>query len=88
MHVRLAWEIYHYQQKQQVAETKNVASNPVPKTELLRPPTHLFPPSRPPHDLSPFTSPHHHHHPGLPPGYPPMGNYLLILNFLYFINVL
>jgi len=83
MHVRLAWEIYHYQQKQQVAETKNVASNPVPKTELLRPPTHLFPPSRPPHDLSPFTSPHHHHHPGLPPGYPPMGNYY----YIFFLSI-
>lgn len=84
MHVRLAWEIYNYQQKQQVVETKNITSNPVPKTELLRPPTHLFPPSRPPpHDLSPFTSPHHHHHhPGLPPGYPPMGNYFLI-NFYF-----
>lgn len=79
MHVRLAWEIYHFQQKQQAAETKNAANNPLPKTELLRPPTHLFPPSRPPHDLSPFTSPHHHH-PGLPPGYS-MGNYYLLIFF-------
>lgn len=82
MHVRLAWEIYHYQQKQQVAETKNAVNNPLPKTELLRPPTHLFPPSRPPHDLSPFTSPHHH--PGLPPGYPPIGIYYqIVVLFLY-----
>ncbi|XP_050521494.1 uncharacterized protein LOC126894483 isoform X2 [Daktulosphaira vitifoliae] len=71
MHVRLAWEIYHYQQKQQAAESKNSVNNLVPKTELPRPPTHLFPPNRPPHDLSPFSTPHHHHA-GLPPGYPPM----------------
>lgn len=84
MHVRLAWEIYHYQQKQQAAETKNVTSNPVPKTELLRPPTHLFPPNRPPHDLSPFTS--HHHHPGLPPGYPPISKRYLKYFLFYIID--
>lgn len=40
MHVRIAWEIYHHQQKQQ-AEAK--AGNVNTKTELLRPPGHLYP---------------------------------------------
>lgn len=55
MHVRVAWEIYHHQQKQQ-ADLKpgGVGS----KTDLLRPPSHVFPgglvhPSRPPHELPP-----------------------------------
>ena len=39
MHVRIAWEIYHHQQKQQ-AEAKAGGVNT--KTELLRPPGHLF----------------------------------------------
>lgn len=37
MHVRVAWEIYHHQQKGDKA-TSN-------KTDLLRPPSHLFSPS-------------------------------------------
>ena len=41
MHVRIAWEIYHHQQKQQAeAKAGNVVNT---KTELLRPPGHLYP---------------------------------------------
>lgn len=46
MHVRIAWEVYHHQQK----ETKGNSIKP----DLLRTPSHLFPPSVPlsrPHDL-------------------------------------
>lgn len=52
MHVRVAWEIYHHQQKGDATKPGAV------KTELLRPPTHLFSPSvhhTRPHDL-PFPS--------------------------------
>lgn len=57
MHVRVAWEIYHHQQKS--GEAKGGISATKTSTDLLRPPTHLFSPSvhsttRPPHDLSPF----------------------------------
>lgn len=55
MHVRIAWEIYHHQQqKQQTADIKPS------KSELMnRTPSHLFPtPSRAPHELSPFSTPH------------------------------
>ena len=45
MHVRIAWEIYHHQQKQQ-AEAKAGGVNT--KTELLRPPGHLFQTGPPP----------------------------------------
>lgn len=41
MHVRIAWEIYHHQQKQQ-AEAK-AGGGVSTKTELLRPPGHLYP---------------------------------------------
>lgn len=55
MHVRVAWEIYHHQQKQQ-SEVKAGVNT---KTDLLRPPSHLFPGSlihsSRPHEL-PFTS--------------------------------
>lgn len=41
MHVRIAWEIYHHQQKQHAeAKAGSVVST---KTELLRPPGHLYP---------------------------------------------
>lgn len=46
MHVRIAWEVYHHQQK----ETKGSTVKP----DLLRTPSHLFPPSVPfsrPHDI-------------------------------------
>ncbi|KAF5269639.1 hypothetical protein FQR65_LT05978 [Abscondita terminalis] len=68
MHVRIAWEVYHHQQK----ESKGSAVKP----DLLRTPSHLFPPSVPfsrPHDLSfpPTLSSHRPptfdqpHHPGI-----------------------
>lgn len=41
MHVRIAWEIHHHQQKQQAdAKAGSVVST---KTDLLRPPGHLYP---------------------------------------------
>lgn len=49
MHVRVAWEIYHHQQKGDATKPGAV------KTDLLRPPTHLFSPSvhhTRPHDLT------------------------------------
>ncbi|XP_045478502.1 extensin-like isoform X3 [Harmonia axyridis] len=49
MHVRVAWEIYHHQQKSGEAKGSAV------KTDLLRPPTHLFSPSvhsTRPHELA------------------------------------
>ncbi|KAJ8928047.1 hypothetical protein NQ314_019417 [Rhamnusium bicolor] len=56
MHVRVAWEIYHHQQKS--GEAKGSIAAAKPSADLLRPPTHLFSPSvhsqRPPHELSPF----------------------------------
>lgn len=61
MHVRIAWEIYHHQQKQ-ATEAKVVGGSVgPPKADLLRPPTHLFPPR--PHDMSHFTAPHRAPHP-------------------------
>ena len=40
MHARIAWEIYHHQQKQRAeAKASSVVNT---KTELLRPPGHLF----------------------------------------------
>lgn len=41
MHVRIAWEIYHHQQKQQAEAKAGSVVNT--KTELLRPPSHLYP---------------------------------------------
>lgn len=56
MHVRVAWEIYHHQQKSGEAKGSIVTAKAT--TDLLRPPTHLFSPSvhsqRPPHELSSF----------------------------------
>lgn len=40
MHVRIAWEIYHHQQKQQAEAKAGSVVNT--KTELLRPPGHLY----------------------------------------------
>lgn len=42
MHVRIAWEIYHHQQKQQAVEAKAAGNVVNTKTELLRPPGHLY----------------------------------------------
>lgn len=78
MHVRIAWEIYHHQQKQQ-AEAK-AGGGVGTKTELLRPPGHLYPggppgglglggPSLPP----PFPSNIPQNHPGAPPPPHPVG---------------
>ncbi|XP_074031929.1 tay bridge kinase isoform X2 [Leptinotarsa decemlineata] len=68
MHVRVAWEIYHHQQKS--GEAKGSITTAKPPGDLLRPPTHLFSPSvhsqRPPHDLSPFPLSLSGHR---PPGY-------------------
>lgn len=74
MHVRIAWEIYHHQQKQ-AAEVKagvSVAASSLPtKSEMLRPPTHLFPAPPRPHDLSPFAAPHRAPHTAFEsPGHP------------------
>lgn len=57
MHVRIAWEIYHHQQKQ-AAEVKAGVNVGGSKSDLLRPPTHLFPGPPRPHDLSSFAAPH------------------------------
>lgn len=76
MHVRIAWEIYHHQQKQQAeAKAGNVVNT---KTELLRPPGHLYP-GNPTGGLSmgappmapPFTQNMPPSHPAAPPPPPP-----------------
>lgn len=49
MHVRIAWEIYHHQAKQ----NPDKANGPKPG-EMLRPPSHVYPPTAGlirPHDL-------------------------------------
>ncbi|GIX79738.1 hypothetical protein CEXT_445701 [Caerostris extrusa] len=56
MHVRISWEIYHHQQKQQ-AESQKGGSGPTKTvTDLLRPPNHLFGSIPRPHELG-FSSP-------------------------------
>ncbi|CAG9857825.1 unnamed protein product [Phyllotreta striolata] len=78
MHVRVAWEIYHHQQKSGEAKgtlasaTAAVAAAAAAKSssDLLRPPTHLFssrPPPPPPHELSPYPMSLGGHRP--PPGF-------------------
>lgn len=57
MHVRIAWEIYHHQAKQN--PEKAAAVKP---PEMLRPPSHMYPPS-------PSARPHEMQQAG--PGYPP-----------------
>lgn len=58
MHVRVAWEIYHHQQKS--GEAKGQITPAKPSTDLLRPPTHPYSPSvhgaatRAPHEMAPF----------------------------------
>ena len=42
VHVRVAWEIYHHQQKQQAEAANKTPDGKVP--EGLRPPAHLLPP--------------------------------------------
>ncbi|XP_059142746.1 fibrosin-1-like protein isoform X2 [Physella acuta] len=53
VHVRVAWEIYHRQQKQPDPGSSN-KSDSKPLEPSLRPPAHLLPPSRPT-DLGPST---------------------------------
>jgi hypothetical protein len=42
MHVRIAWEIYHHQQKGNVLGGENKGPGLIGKSDLLRPPTHMF----------------------------------------------
>ncbi|XP_063990304.1 autism susceptibility gene 2 protein-like isoform X3 [Diachasmimorpha longicaudata] len=78
MHVRIAWEIYHHQQKQQAeAKAGGVVAT---KTELLRPPGHLYPGGPPgglglggPSLAPPFPSNMPPSHPGAPPPPHPVG---------------
>lgn len=42
MHVRIAWEIHHHQAKQNNDKTATPGGFGV-KTEMLRPPSHIFP---------------------------------------------
>ncbi|KAL1132489.1 hypothetical protein AAG570_010444 [Ranatra chinensis] len=52
MHVRIAWEIYHHQQKGSAAVA--VLGGGLAKgAELLRPPTHMFGAGPPPHPFAP-----------------------------------
>lgn len=71
MHVRVAWEIYHHQQKS--GEAKGSITTAKPTTDLLRPP-HLFSPSvhsqRPPHDITAFPSLSTHRPPGFDQPHP------------------
>lgn len=62
MHVRIAWEIYHHQAKQ----NPDKASSVKPPEQMLRPPTHMYPPppSVRPHEIAPS--------PGFPSGVPGM----------------
>lgn len=65
MHVRIAWEIYHHQAKQNPDKTATPGIGV--KTDMLRPPTHIFPPAGVPrsHEL-PSSFP-----PSALPGRPP-----------------
>ncbi|XP_014240308.1 autism susceptibility gene 2 protein homolog isoform X1 [Cimex lectularius] len=70
MHVRVAWEIYHHQQKGGLSmggESK--VGTLIGKSDLLRPPTHMF---GPPHPFTPaHRAPPTFEH--TPPTFPPMG---------------
>ncbi|KAJ8982541.1 hypothetical protein NQ317_005543, partial [Molorchus minor] len=71
MHVRVAWEIYHHQQKS--GEAKGSITAAKPPTDLLRPPTHLFSPSvhaQRSHELSPFPPTLAHRPPGFDQPHP------------------
>ena len=59
VHVRVAWEIYHHQQKQQAESQKPPGDKP--STDPLRPPSHLLP-GGPLHrpDLNPLLPPGTH----------------------------
>lgn len=51
MHVRIAWEIYHHQAKQNPDKAASMKT----ATDMLRPPSHMYPPTAAglvrPHDL-------------------------------------
>lgn len=60
MHVRIAWEIYHHQAKQNPDKAASMKT----ASEMLRPPSHMYPPSAAaaaglvrPHDLPSSTFP-------------------------------
>jgi autism susceptibility gene 2 protein len=65
MHVRIAWEIYHHQAKQNPDKT-----NPV-KTEMLRSPSHMYPPPPGASLARPPDMPGSHYGAGMPPGRSP-----------------
>ncbi|XP_035211423.1 uncharacterized threonine-rich GPI-anchored glycoprotein PJ4664.02-like, partial [Stegodyphus dumicola] len=56
MHVRISWEIYHHQQKQQADSQKSGNGTSKAVSDLLRPPNHLFGSIPRPHELG-FSSP-------------------------------
>lgn len=56
MHVRISWEIYHHQQKQQAESQKGGSGSTKTVPDLLRPPNHLFGSLPRPHELG-FSSP-------------------------------
>ncbi|KAK9503465.1 hypothetical protein O3M35_010014 [Rhynocoris fuscipes] len=70
MHVRVAWEIYHHQQKGGIAGDSKVGTL-VGKSDLLRPPTHMFGP--PPHAYPPAHRAPPTFDPAPPPTFPPIG---------------
>ncbi|CAB0004569.1 unnamed protein product [Nesidiocoris tenuis] len=57
MHVRVAWEIYHHQQKSAGGEAK-VSGPLIGKSDFMRPPTHMFGPPPAPHPPPPTHAPH------------------------------
>lgn len=73
MHVRIAWEIYHHQQKQ-AADNKSGLGCPGSKETLLRPSGHLFPSAGPRHDLAAYP-------PGFLPPPPHIGKSKNLLKF-------
>ena len=73
MHVRVAWEIYHHQQKQTI-ENKSLGTSGS-KDTLLRPSGHLFPSGGPRHDLASYP-------PGFLPPPPPHIGMFKLFSFL------
>lgn len=98
MHVRIAWEIYHHQQKQQAEAKAGTVVNT--KTELLRPPGHLYPGGPgsglglgAPPMAPPFPTNMPPTHPGAPPPPHPVGflttqgSHLGMLKGIYVVRV-
>ncbi|XP_073985309.1 uncharacterized protein isoform X3 [Rhodnius prolixus] len=69
MHVRVAWEIYHHQQKGGLTGESKVGTL-VGKSDMLRPPTHMF---GPPHAYPPSHRAPPAFDPAPPPTFPPIG---------------